>query len=835
MKILRRLFAHYAAYHQHGGLLLHYMSVLGIIMYPALYLLRFAKEAPGYDDVGLRIGAGLLLLGALVRKRWPARLQPLYLPYTYLVMMVCLPVFFVFTSLKNGGGTVAVANTFMATFLLLLLADWRNMVVMLVVGFTSAVGLYVATEHDPQFPTDYVGRLPLLIGTVIGASLFKYALEQATVERVRQAYASLAGSIAHEMRNPLGRIRHNLECMQDALPQPTTRSDPQLLDAGRTDALYRLVAESEVAVKRGLQVIAMTLDEVGAKPIDRSGFHLLSAADVTRKALQEYAFQGDEEAARVDVHVTGDFVFRGDETAYVFVIFNLIKNALYYLPAFPHARVTISVGDHAVRVHDNGPGIPFEVQERLFQPFASAGKPGGTGLGLAYCRRVMEAFGGSIRCSSVPGEFTEFVMAFPPVPQAEVLELQQRAIAAARSAFAGKRLLIVDDDSAQRMTSRQKLLALGVEIDEAADGQRALEALARTHYDAILLDLNMPVLDGYAVARNLRQGQLPLNRDLAIVAHTSEPAHIAALKARRAGMDAFVGKPSTQPQLVEALREAMQARSATQASVERRLAGRRVLVADDAAHNRKTVAAYLRHVGITVVQASHGQAVLHALRAGGTWDAVVLDINMPGMDGLQTAAAIRRMQAPVGQVPIIALTAHADDATLRAAQATGMNRFITKPVDSAVLYQTLGELVSETPSPGPLLRRTEGSPPFPAGDDLLNPARLESYARIGMLGELLGEYVPEISALVGKLQHHAERRDLQACSDVLHSLLGMSGEAGAPALYQAVRRAYVPMVEAQAWPAQEDWAPRIAALAAETAQALNAYGATQAGANQELE
>ncbi|MEJ6023209.1 hybrid sensor histidine kinase/response regulator [Ramlibacter sp. PS4R-6] len=827
MKMLRRLFARYEAYHEHGPLLLRYISVLGLIMLPVMYLLRPTRSPGAYDDLALRAVDCALLLGLMARKHWPERIKGAYLAYSYLVITACLPFTFIFTSLKNGGGAGAVANTFMAVFLVLLLADWRNMVVMLVAGAGAAVLGYFATTPGARIPADYIARLPLLIGTIIGASLFKYALEQATAERVRHAYASLAGSIAHEMRNPLGRIRHNLECMQEALPQPTTLNDPQLLDAGRTDALYRLVAESEVAVKRGLQVIAMTLDEVGAKPIDRAGFALLSAADTTRKALQEYAFQGDDEAARVDVRVTADFVFRGDETAYVFVIFNLIKNALYYLPAYPHARVTITVGDQQVKVHDDGPGIPYDVQERLFQPFASAGKTGGTGLGLAYCRRVMEAFGGTIRCESVPQKYTEFSLAFPQVPPAEVQALQQRAMEKARAAFAGKRLLLVDDDAAQRTTSRHKLQALGVEIDQATDGQRALEALARTPYDIVLLDLNMPLLDGYAVARSVRQGQVPLNRDVAIVAHTSEPAHIAALKARRAGMDAFVGKPSTQAQLIEALSEALQARIATQASVERRLTGRRILVADDAAYNRKTVAAYLRHVGVTVVQASHGEAVLQALRAGGGWDAIVLDINMPGMDGLQTAAAIRQLDPPLRDVPIIALTAHSDDETLRAAQATGMNGFITKPVDAAVLYKTLGELVSDTPAPQPLLRRTEGSAAVPDADALLNPSRLESYARIGMLGELLGEYVPELTALAGKLQRHAQLQDMPACADVLHSLLGMSGEAGAPALYQAVRRVYVPMVEAKAWPVQDDWAGRIAALAAETVQALNAYGAAQ--------
>jgi CheY-like chemotaxis protein len=529
--------------------------------------------------------------------------------------------------------------------------------------------------------------------------------------------------------------------------------------------------------------------------------------------------------------VTEDFVFRGDETAYVFVIFNLLKNALYYLPAYPDARVTITVGDRQVKVHDDGPGIAPDALGRLFQPFASVGKSGGTGLGLAYCRRVMRAFGGDIRCDSVARRYTEFVMAFAPVPAAEMQALQQRVMKSAHQAFAGKRLLLVDDDAAQRITTRHKLQALGAEIDQAADGRRALEALARQHYDIVLMDLNMPLLDGYAVARNVRQGQLPLNRDVPIVAHTSEPAHIAAVKARSAGMDGFVGKPATQAQLVQALHEALQRRAAAPAEGEQRLAGLRILVADDAAHNRKAVAGYLRHAGAIVVQAAHGAAVLEELQTQDRWDAVLLDINMPGMDGLQTAAAIRALEGELRNVPIVALTAHSDEETLRAAQAAGMSAFITKPVEAAVLYRTLAGLIAGVPAAPEPLRPTPGSSAIVAGHALLNPVRLESYRRIGMLDELLSDYVPEIAALVGKLQRHAAQHEVLACIDVLHSLLGMSGEAGTQALYQAVRRVYVPMVETREWPSEPDWAGHIAALAAETEQALRAYGAAHAGAN----
>ena len=174
---------------------------------------------------------------------------------------------------------------------------------------------------------------------------------------VAAGHQALAGSIAHEMRNPLGQIRYSLEGMQQALPPPTTTPQAQTLGAPRVDTLYRHLAESEMAVKRGLQVIAMTLDEVSAKPVDTSAFSYLSAAAATEKAVQEYAFASDAERSRVRVHVIEDFDFRADETAYLFVLFNLIKNALYYMALDPGARVTVTVAEHQVQVHDTGPGI----------------------------------------------------------------------------------------------------------------------------------------------------------------------------------------------------------------------------------------------------------------------------------------------------------------------------------------------------------------------------------------------------------------------------------------------------------------------------------------------
>lgn len=827
MNPMRGLFAHFKAYHSHGRPIIQYSGTIGMAAFPLFYLLRFTKVEAPFNDLGFRILAMLLCAGLALRNRWPQKLKPYYLAYAYGTLLYCMPFFFVFTSLVNGGGTVGVANTLMAVFFLVLLSDWRNSVLILVVGTAAAAGLYVLLVPDPQFPRDYVGRLPVLVLVVVGGSVFKFAQKQAEADKVKRTYTALAGSIAHEMRNPLSQIKHNLERMQQALPPPSTHAQAQTLTGADVDALYRNLAESEMAVRRGLQVISMTLDEVSARPIDSSAFSYIPAAEATRKAVQEYGYDADADRGRVSVRVLEDFQFRGDETAYLFVLFNLVRNALYYAALNPQTRVTISVEKHKVTVHDNGPGIPRDVLARLFEPFSSAGKSGGTGLGLVYCQRVMHAFGGEIECESVQGQFTQFTLRFPAISETESENHRLSVLIHAREIFAGKRVLVVDDDAAQRLTTRHKLQPLSVVVDEAPDGQRALEMLARERYDLVLLDLNMPLVDGYAVAARVRRGDAPASRDARIVAYTSEPAHLASVKTHKAGMDGFISKPAAQMQLVQALQSVLENPSAGQTPDAARLAGRQLLVADDSAINRKAVAAWLRHAGASVTEVAHGQAVLDRLQAGGAWDAVLLDIHMPGLGGLETARAIRTGGMPWQGVPLLALTAGMGAEAEAQAREAGFDSFIAKPVEASLLYATLARLIGDA-APGPTVA-ADG-----VGDDstvdlgpLIDQARLESYRRIGMLEELLGDCTVELGRLAGALQANVESRNLQASLETLHSLLGLSGEAGAQALYRAVRAVYVPMTEQRIWPQAAGWESDIQALVSRTQAALRAYGTVQ--------
>lgn len=818
---ISRLFAYYKAYHQPSPLLLRYMIIFGIVGLLVMYLLRFLRSTPAYDDLALRLfDIGILAVLGL-RSHWPRWAKPYYLQFSYFVLTVTLPMTFVFTSLMNGGGPGAVGNTFMAVFMLLLVTDWRNLIVMLLAGFGAAAGLYVLISPEPRLPMDYVMRLPLLVVSIIGGSVFKFALEQGAAERVRQAYASLAGSIAHEMRNPLAQVRHSLEHIRQSLPLPSARANEQIIDAHSVEQLYRHLSQGETAVRRGLQVIAMTLDEVNAKALDSERLSYTSAEELCAKAVSEFGYEDAVQRTSVSIVVRRDFVFRADETAFLFVLFNLLKNALHYLPAYPGMRVRLEIDEGRICVSDTGPGIPADALNDLFKPFNTSGKSTGTGLGLAYCRRAIEAIGGQITCVSSPVG-TSFVMEIPTVGREELDASRERVFAEARRQFANKRVLVVDDDAGIRASTRQLMLSLTCSVREAADGIEALQALRESKFDMVVLDLNMPRMDGYEIAESVRGFLAPLNKGTCLLAHTSEPEHVARVKTTKAGFDGFVAKPCDPMAFVQALQLAVAKRESAPEAMAVSFKGRTLLVADDNAYNRMSVAGTLRHLGATVIEVGDGEAVLARLAEVSNIDAVLLDLQMPRMGGMEAARAIRSGAAGERRIPIIALTGYAGPQVIAEGGAAGISDFLTKPVDPAALHSALAQALGlKSPVGAPIVHAP------PQEQKFLDEARLVNYLRLGMLAELVDDFVPRSGVLMDEVRRAAEVRDLQAVMDAMHSLVGMSGEAGARSLHRYTREIYVAMRETGQWPSNDTWIAHLDELTESSNRALRAWLSAQ--------
>ena len=204
---------------------------------------------------------------------------------------------------------------------------------------------------------------------------------------------ALAGSIAHETRNPLSAIKGCCDIIKSNLDEAAEYLD--------------LIS---VSSSRGLSMVDMILQNIRDEEIDKSKFLNLSIASVVESAIKEFAFESEDQKELVNFDLESDFIFKGDETLMIFVLFNLLKNSLYY-----KAKINIWLDDDKKCLYfkDNGVGISTDKLESIFDSFFTSSKKGGTGLGLPFCKRVMKAFDGDISCKSKEGEGAEFCLKFP--------------------------------------------------------------------------------------------------------------------------------------------------------------------------------------------------------------------------------------------------------------------------------------------------------------------------------------------------------------------------------------------------------------------------------------
>ena len=660
------------------------------------FLLKYGFHME-YENLGLRLVASALSLFALVIIRMDTPFAKRYFPYYWHFSLIfVLPFLFTFLLLKNNFHELWLYwEIFMIFVLIAFVPNWLIFLFDLFAGVLAGIAVFLLTSSvtglDPDFNIPMY--MTVVFFTVVAGYLFSYSNRRGQVALEKNsALQALAGSIAHEMRNPLGQVKLNLEIIEQQLPEykrgNSTSAEKTLDNLFQVlDSLYQHVAWCQVAVKRGSQIINMILDEVREKPIHESGFIYTSAALVTQRAIDEYGFESYAEREKIVYNDSRNFMFRISETMYVFVVFNLIKNALYFLESRPESKiyVTLEPGEtfNKVKVKDTGPGISSENLDKLFDPYFTASRKGGTGLGLSYCKRVMHAFNGDITCHSVEGEYTEFVLTFPVVTDEELRASHDGLIRDNRSLFENKHMLVVDDKEQDRKAVRETLVSLGVQVEEADNGQEAIEKLLKASYDLVIMNLAMPVLDGYEATEMIRKGQAGEEAAaIPVIAYTEQPYTVAHGKTKKAGMQGLITKPCSENELV---REVASVLRELQGISLKKMRGKTVLIADDSSVNRIGLIMLFEKCGMYVDEAVDGNEVLEKLEKG-LFDLVLMDVGMPRVDGLEATKRIRQSgKSRIASVPVIGLSGESDEKLVAEALRAGMNDYLVKPVDTKLL------------------------------------------------------------------------------------------------------------------------------------------------------
>ena len=403
--------------------------------------------------------------------------------------------------------------------------------------------------------------------------------------------------------------------------------------------------------------------------------------------------------------------YMGDAMKLQQVLINILSNAIKFTGE--GGKVTFSVmerrkikSDAILRfvVNDTGVGMNEEFLPHIFEPFSqeSTGTTalyGGTGLGLAISKNIVDMMDGKINVRSIKGIGTEFTVDVKlGISEEEKLRHHQKK---QNYNFSHLKTLVVDDDVAVCESAVVTLKEMGVTAEWVDSGRKAVDRVSMLwaqgrYYDMILIDWKMPEMDGLETARRIRSIVGP---EVTIIIMTAYDWVSIEHEAKLAGVNLLMSKPMFKSALVSAFTKALgekeeEARRPDTEDYD--FTGRRVLLAEDNAINTEVAVMLLESKGFAVDTAENGLRALELFSKSptGYYDAILMDIRMPLMDGLTAAANIRHLSnQDAGTIPIIAMTANAFDEDIEKSRAAGMDAHLAKPIDPGRMYQTLYDFI----------------------------------------------------------------------------------------------------------------------------------------------
>ena len=610
-------------------------------------------------------------------------------------------------------------------------------------------------------------------------------------EAASQTKSSFLANMSHELRTPMNAIIGMTHlAIEDGLP-------PRQRD---------YVEKAHVSARNLLQILNDILDvskiEAGHMELERIDFALDS---VIADMADVLGLKAEEKALELLFSAGPDLPQRlvGDPTRLRQVLVNLGNNAIKFTD---RGEVTVgmeleSSDDSGVVLHgwvrDTGLGITQEQLARMFQPFMQADSSttrrfGGTGLGLVICRQLVERMGGRLWAESSPGQGSTFHF------NARFGRSSEPAPAPAPvPARSGLRALVVDDNAAALEVLSRMVEQLGITVEQTSSGAQALAMLdaAPTAYGWVLVDWKMPGLDGITVARRVFDKALPTQPGVILVTAFSRDEAVRV--SQGLPLAAVLQKPVTPSTLHDALRQARPGEDVatlrrpshrpTQLddATRQRLAGARILLVEDHPLNQELARELLRRARMEVVIAGDGREALQQLEHNGPFDGVLMDCQMPVMDGY-TATRMLRADPRWKDLPVIAMTASALAEDRERALASGMNAHITKPLNVNLMLETMAQWIeSHRPPPDDAHKTTmsgawtdDGTTSIDTADGLARcMGKADLYRR------LLQGFVEAERGFAELMTEALAHGDWTGATRRAHDLKGLSGTIGARTLH----------------------------------------------------
>ena len=637
------------------------------------------------------------------------------------------------------------------------------------------------SKLDAEGRTIYTVILRDITEQVAREQELKAAKERA--EAAMQAKSMFLANMSHEIRTPLNAVIGMTSLLLN------TRIDDEQRDYAET-----VRASSEALLTIINDILDYSKMEVGKLEIERYPFDLRRCLEEAMDLISADAGEKNINLAYfIDDSVPASLV--SDVARLRQILANLLSNAI----KFTHrgevlinvSSVQESASGPAIQfaIRDTGIGIPADKLDVLFQSFSQVDasttrKYGGTGLGLAISKRLAEMMGGTMWVESAVGAGSTFY--FTIVAEAAGPQLANSYLKEYSSALSGRRVLIVDDNSTNRRILVKQALIWGMLPSAAASGIEALDFIRHGHaFDVGILDMSMPEMDGLALALEIRKHRNAQALPLVMLTSVIHPrGQAASLEA--AHFAAYLTKPIKPAALLDSLMNAInldpvRSQPPPPAEVSPNLAQSlplKILVAEDNTVNQKVVQQLLAHLGYRADLVASGLEVLEALDRQ-QYDVILMDVQMPEMDGLEATRRLRKRYGTDGSPKVIAMTANAMPGDREKCLAAGVDAYVSKPVELNDVRAVLSAVASPPAHQGGPRGETEENPPVIDVRRIQQLLELQDEEKPSLVSEIVDLFFADSPQHLDKLAAAIAANDHERLANSAHRFLSSIENLGA--------------------------------------------------------